>query len=198
MTAPPRDQLTLGAVLGADGLAALTERIRRVVEDDVKPAARIQSVAMLQRAVAGKLAEEAHIDILGLLADGWNKAAELDDCRKRSAQSPQATMIVTLGAHTISRDLKPEIVVSYGAVQRFPVDVSLTVAGTFEGVELALKAGRIISVGSGQCDVSVRFSVAGKAVGKPWVLKRWRLPGERRFDPPLAWARPLSLDHDAI
>ena len=185
MSLDASESLRLDAVLGADGLATLAKQLAGQIQKDAKPKARIQSMAMLERAVGDKLAGALHIDVLGLLADGWNKAVELDDCRKRSLQSPQATMIVTLGRHSIARDLKPEIVVSYGAEQHFALDAAIAVAGAFEGVELALQAGEIVSVGSGHCNISVQLKLKGRDIGKAWELKRWALPGEYRFNPPL-------------
>src|ERR1700722_8404677 len=133
MTSDPADELWLDAVMGDRGISAMTEQVCRQVGRDAKPKAKIKSAAMLDRAVGDRLASGLHIDLLDLLADGWNKAVELDECRKRSQQSPLATMIVTIGQHSISRALKPEIVISYGAQKRFPLDTELTVAGTFEG-----------------------------------------------------------------
>lgn len=184
MTSEPASELWLDVVLGDEGIAAVTSQVRRLVERDAK--AKVKSVAMLDSAIRERLASGLHVDVLDLLAEGWNKAVELDDCRERSRRSPLATMIVTVGEHSISRDVKPEIVISYSVQKRFPLAAGLTVAGTFEGIELAFKGGKIISVGSGRCAVSVQFKLKAKEIGKPWVLKRWNLPGEHRFDPPLA------------
>jgi hypothetical protein len=53
-------------------------------------------------------------------------------------------------------------------------------------IQLGRKAGKIISVGSSHCTVTVQFKLKDKEIDRPWVLMRWSLPGEHRFDPPLA------------
>jgi hypothetical protein len=171
----------LDEIVGSDGLKAFAEEVCTQLQKDVQPAFKVKLPHLVAGQVVQQMTKDMHVDLLGFLADGWNAALELEDCRRRSQQDPAASVVASLGRHSIARDLKPTIVISYGPSKSFSVDAAVVVEGTFDGVEVAFKAGKPVSVGSGQCEVSVAFEVAGKTIGAPHTLKSWRLPLEYRL-----------------
>jgi hypothetical protein len=171
----------LDEVIGADGLKHFAEDVCAQAQKDAQPALKVKLPSLVAGQLVQQMAKELHIDVLGFLAEAWNAALALDDCRRRSREDPASSVVAALGRHTIARDLKPSIVISYGPSQSFTVDAAVAVEGTFEGVELAFQAGKLVSVGSGHCDVSVALKVAGQVIGAPHTLKSWRLPYDYRL-----------------
>jgi dihydroxyacetone kinase DhaKLM complex PTS-EIIA-like component DhaM len=121
-----------------------------------------------------------HFDPLALLADGWCTARDIRACR--NADKP---VVLKLGAHSIERDMHPAVTVDLGSEKSFALDVGLSLAGNFKGVELTISDSKLVSVGSGTCSLSLQIKVAGRTVVNQ-DLKTLELPGEYRFAQPLA------------
>jgi len=63
--------------------------------------------------------------------------------------------------------------------------MALTLGGAFEGVEISIVQGQVVSVGAGTCSLSLQIKVAGEAVTPPRLLTSLRLPAEYRFMQPV-------------
>lgn len=180
------DTLFLDDMLDADTLASIRQQVTAAVSLDGKLKALTDTMPMLDGAITRAATSCLHIDPLALLADGWATAKAIRAYRDPQANPPGTTSILKLAKHSIERDIKPAITIKLGALQRFPLSLALTVAGVFQGIELAISNGKIVSVGCGTCHLAFHIKLADKAVMAPKTLKEIKLPGEYRFVQPLA------------
>ncbi len=125
-----------------------------------------------------------HFDPLVLLADGWCTARDIRACRNTDKATGKP-VVLKLGAHSIERDMQPAVKVDLGSEKSFVLDIGLSLAGNFKGVELTISDSKLVSVGSGICSLSLQIKVAGRTVVSK-DLKALDLPGEYRFAQPLA------------
>jgi hypothetical protein len=163
------DTLWLDRVLGPDGMEKLG---RRIAEAGAEGESQL-----FRGAVASEVKSCLHVDVLAFLADGWRTAGEI-----RDAARDGGTTVLKLGAHSVSREMKPVLTISG---LRKPLDIAVVFTGTFEGVELSVADGALAGLGSGTCDLEIAFELAGRPLQDPITLKQWKMPGEYRFDPPL-------------
>ncbi len=170
------NSLWLDAVLQAEGADRLARRIADASAKD-ETLKSLGSLSLFQGAVADAVKPCLHIDLLAFFAEGWRTAQEI-----RAARDGDGVTILKLGSHAVTREIRPAIAIS-GI--RKPLDMSFVFTGSFEGIELSIANGALASVGSGTCDLTIEFDLAGRALQDPVTLTKWKLPGEYRFDPPL-------------
>ncbi|MEI9928274.1 MAG: hypothetical protein WDN44_11995 [Sphingomonas sp.] len=141
---------------------------------------------MVTQSMAETVAKSLHLDLLEVLAEGWALAVEIRAYRDRKKHPPGTTAILRVGENGVKREIKPVIVIDFGGQHRFPVDVAVVVEARFRGIELSITDACITAVGSGECDVTLRPTLAGTGLCQPIVLKSWKLPGRRVFRKPVA------------
>jgi hypothetical protein len=142
--------------------------------------------AIVDQAIDDTVQSALHLDLLALLAEGWTGASEIRAYRSTKAPPAGKAAVVRLGKHSVHRDVRPTIVVHFGVARRFPVDISVSVTGTFEGIELSIADGAITAVGTGTCQLSLQPKAGGANLGKPIVVHDWKLPGRYTFARPIA------------
>lgn len=178
-------QLWLDDMVDADTFADIEKHAAETADKDARLRKLMAGSSLLRHAISRAISNALHIDPLQLLADGWSTA---DDIRAfNDAGHPTGKPVVLrLGAHSIERDLKPALTIDLGAQRRFDLDIALALSGAFNGVEISILQGKLISVGAGTCG----FSMCVKALGQPvtqWkTLKSFALPAEYRFMQPLS------------
>jgi hypothetical protein len=158
-------------------IAAFAGQASQQLQKQIKPGLKLELPHLLIHEIEARLPDHLHIDVLSFLAQGWNSALELEDCRKKSRDAPGSTVVAKLGRHSIGRDLKPNIEVSYGVRKSFEINAAIVVEGVFDGVEVAFEDGQVASVGSGHCELTLQLKVADKPIGRPHTVKSWALPG---------------------
>jgi len=177
-------QLWLDDMIDAGTYAELEQRTSDAADRDVALRRLMAGASLLRNAVMRAVAAATHVDPLQILADGW---ATDDDIKAfRDAGTPGRPVVLKLGEHSIERDLKPAIEVELGGKKRIALDMALTLSGAFEGVEISLVQGKLVSVGAGTCSLSIQIKVADEAVTPLKTLKSLQLPAEYRFMQPLA------------
>lgn len=181
----PQNGLWLDEALGPEGTDALAQRLADAGAKDKKLQTPLIPEPMLRAAVMAALKPILHVDVLAFLAESWRTADEIRAARV--TDPPDKPVIVKLAKHSITRELKPVIEVTIGAPMRVPLDVTIALTGTFDGLALSIASGCVQSVGAGKCDLAMQVKLAGEAtLEKPVTLKTWKLPGEHRFTPPLS------------
>ena len=177
-------ELWLDDLVDTDTYAEITQRTSDAADRDAGLRRMMAGTSLLRHAIERAVAAALRVDPLQLLADGW---ATADDIRAfKTAGQPGQPVILRLGAHRIERDLKPAITVDVGARHYFALDMALTVSGVFEGVELAILQGKLVSVAAGTCSLSLCIKVAGEVVTPEKTLKSLHLPAEYRFLQPIS------------
>jgi hypothetical protein len=114
--------------------------------------------------VAAAAAKLLHLDLVDLLVEGWRKYDELVEAARRSVADPGATELVRLATHEVTCRQQPYVEVYLDGVRLTTVRLDLTVVFDIRVLVAAVKAGRIIALHSGQCDVSATLEVDGKAM----------------------------------
>ena len=176
-------QLWLDDMIGADTYAEVAQRTSDAADRDAGLRRLMAGTSLLRNAVTRAVAAATHVDPLQILADGW---ATADDVRAfKDAGKPGQPVVLRLGAHSIERDLKPAISVDIGAKRRLTLDMALVLGGAFEGVEISIVQGRLVSVGAGTCSLSLQVTVGGEAVTPSKTLKSIKLPAEYAFLQPI-------------
>lgn len=171
----------LDELLGRDGVSRLAEEMGEQLQRDVKGKFEIKTPSLLVRALTERLPSELHVNLLDFLAEGWNAASELETCRRRSQEQPNSTVVAALGSHSISRELKPMIRITYVGSKSFDIDAAIALEGAFDGVELSFRNGVLVSAGSGHCEAAVKLKIGEKVFDHPIVRHRWSLPGHYNF-----------------
>jgi hypothetical protein len=172
-----QDTVWLDGLIDRKEIAAFAGQATQQLQKQIKPGLKLELPHLLTHEVEARLPEKLHIDVLSFLAQGWNTALELEDSRKKSRDAPGSTVIAKLGKHTIGRDLKPNIEVSYGVRKSFEINAAIVVEGVFDGVEVGFEDGHVASIGSGHCELTLQLKVADKRIGQPHRVKSWTLPG---------------------
>ncbi len=175
--------LWLDDMVDAGTYADIAQRTSNAADRDASLRKLMAGASLLRHAVERAVAAALHVDPLQCLADGW---ATADDIRAfKNAGTPGQPVVLRLGAHRIERDLKPGITVDLGARRRFDLDMALTLAGAFEGIEISIVQGKLVSLGAGTCSLSLCVKVAGEAVTPDKTLKSLHLPAEYTFLQPV-------------
>ena len=176
----------LDDMFDADTVDQIHQAVTDAVGHDGELGKLAASLPMLPAAAASAVKSALHVDVLGLLADGWCTAKAIRAYKKPDKAPAGTTSILELGEHSIERDIKPTITVKLGQGLSFPLDIALTVKGAFQGIKLSIRDAHLISVGSGACKLSAQVKVAGRGVHDALTLKTIELPGEYVFRTPLA------------
>jgi hypothetical protein len=158
-----------GLLFGDDPAGALAERLdatgaldaarERVagLGADVWAGARSQ--------LAGIAADFCALDVASVVVSAWRKHRALVDAAETTLATG-ATVVVPLGSRRISLVEHPSIDVTMGratvAVVRFELALDVDV----EGVAGVVRAGALVALQGGRCDVSARFAAAGVTLGE--------------------------------
>jgi hypothetical protein len=171
----------LGDILGPETSASLS----RTVSDAARKADALAGAGpLLDGAIAQAMKSALDFNVLAFLADGWSTAKQIHELAHTG--KPGSVAIVKLGKHSITREMKPVVHVRLGVETNVPIDLSIQLTGTFDGIELSVGNGGILAVGSGTCGLALDLKLAGQPLGNTRKLATWKLPGEHRFAPPIA------------
>ena len=176
----------LSDLFDANDKAALERQVAEAVVSDGALKGLVAGNAALSGAIVKAVTGAMHFEPLAVLAEGWRTARAIHAYRDPAKYPPDTTAILKLGKHSIERDIKPEITIKLGADQHFPLDLAMTLSGVFEGIELFIRNGKILAVGSGTCHLALSFKVAGHGVTERKTLATLKLPGAYEFVQPLA------------
>lgn len=178
------EALWLDDLLDADTRTDIEKQLAGAIEKDRVLRNLVMGTPILRGAIIRAVMACLHFDPLALLADGWCTARDIRACRNADKETGKP-VVLKLGAHSIERDMQPAVTVDLGSEKNFALDIGLSLAGNFKGVELTISGSKLVSVGSGTCSLSLQIKVAGRTVVSQ-DLKTLDLPGEHRFAQPLA------------
>lgn len=176
--------LWLDEHFGKDALAEVVGTIAENGATDKAFGAFARTPELLRHAIADAVTSGLHIDVLGVIAEGWITAEEIEAYRVTAPENVGKVAVLKLAKHSITRELRPVVTIGLGKSIRVPIDIAAALTGTFEGIALSIADGCIRSVGAGTCELSLEIMLAGKSLGGP-PPKSWTLPGVYAFDPAL-------------
>jgi hypothetical protein len=105
------------------------------------------------KGVCGKVPDLLDVSVADVLLGGWRKCAEVRRSMRASRADPGRTILVHLGAHTLTSTHRPTIAIRYDG--RDLVDLVFPIALEFEieAAELTIRGGRAVEARTGEVRV---------------------------------------------
>jgi hypothetical protein len=150
----------------ANSAEALARQIKSAETDldralrELRPATRQAAVRETAAAAAGLL--DVRLD--GLLLAGWRIQHDLTDAARRTLASPGSTELVDLARHRVSADQEPSVAVIVDGRQVATIRFGLTVEYDISALVAVIKAGLLVAVHAGSCDVTATLAIQGTQV----------------------------------
>jgi hypothetical protein len=151
---------------GADATEVLARQIKSAEADldrtlrQLRPATRQAAVRETAAAAAGLL--DVRLD--GLLLAGWRIQHDLTGAARRTLASPGSTELVDLARHRVSADQEPSVAVMVDGRQVATIRFGLTVEYDITALVVGIKAGLLVAVHAGSCDVTATLAIQGTQV----------------------------------
>jgi hypothetical protein len=164
--AGPGTAMTLLFGPGADAVEALGRQITSAETGldralgQLRPATRQAAVREAATAAAGLL--DVRLD--GLLLAGWRIHHDLTGAARRTLASPASTELVDLARHRVTAAQQPSVAVLVDGRQVATIQFGLTVEYDISALVAGIKAGLLVAVHAGSCDVTATLAVQGTEV----------------------------------
>ncbi|MGW5240341.1 hypothetical protein ACWEOW_15540 [Monashia sp. NPDC004114] len=121
-------------------------------------------------AVGGQIASIAHdlvdIEFDELILEGWRKLGDLNAAAKRTRDASGTSEVVDLAAHHITSNHNPRVELRVDDVTIATVTFELSLGFTLKAVVATVRAGRLVALNAGQCDVEGSLKAEGKQLAK--------------------------------
>jgi hypothetical protein len=168
-TSTAAEPLTVRAVLfadtGVDPAAALAQSMDAggVTAQVLRSVGGLSSAAQdeVKRQVAVVAGGVLDLDVVDLVVGGWHKHAALVAAARRTLAVPGSEEIVDLASHRIRSVHRPYVAVLIDDVQVAKIDFELTVIFDFKALVAVVRAGRLVALRGGQCEVTAMFAAEG-------------------------------------
>jgi hypothetical protein len=123
-------------------------------------------------------------DLIDLFGEGWAKSAELLAYGDPAKHKPNTTSYVRLGHFEQDQDLDLVTTLKFAGLEGKPLTFTVTFSADFNGIELAIRNGRIKRMLGGTCELSAKLMAGGKVLWPGKKIKKFPLLGEHRFKRP--------------
>lgn len=154
-------ELTKKQLAHAEALADMQK-----VETEVRKVGAGRSWRRYLAQEGGKLNELLDVNLAAVVAGAWNKHQELVKYCDSSKYRPNETVKLALVGHKIRSNHKPRVdfVVNGVKTGELKFDVNLTLS--LEGLELSIRAGRIMAVRIGTCKAAGEILLEGMRIAE--------------------------------
>jgi hypothetical protein len=123
-------------------------------------ATRQAAVREAAAAAAGLL----DVDLDGLLLAGWRAHRDLTGAARRTLAVPGSTELVDLIRHQVSVAQEPSVAVLVDGRQVATIQLGLSVEFDVSALVAGIKAGLLVAVHAGSCDVTATLAIQGTGV----------------------------------
>jgi hypothetical protein len=135
------------------------------------------------REVTTATAELLDINLIDVLLRGWREYADLTSAARRTLAAPGTTELVSLASHRVTMSQQPSVAVLVDGRQVANLRLGLSLVFEVKAVLARVRAGRLVAVISGSCDVTATLAIDDiDIVSKQAHLE---LPGEAALTKPL-------------
>ena len=168
---------------GANAAEALTRQILSAPTgldqalERLPEATRQAAVREAAAAAAGLL----DVDLDGLLLAGWRAHRDLTGAARRTLAAPGSTELVDLIRHQVSVAQEPSVAVLVDGRQVATIQLGLSVDFDISALVAGIKAGLLVAIHSGTCDVTATLAIQGTDVLT--ASSHLDLPGVMRVSP---------------
>jgi hypothetical protein len=132
-------------------------------------------------ALAGAIDEVFQVSLGDVLAASWKKAAAVQDALEATRQDRSKTVVVPFMDHRITSKHQPHVEVMFSGKSLQKLVFDITLALELKGVQIQVREGRIVGVGSGACQGQGVFALAGQEIIKR-ATPAFPLPGRLAFN----------------
>lgn len=120
-------------------------------------------------------------DLTGMIVAGWRTHHDLVGAARRTLAAPTTTELVDLVDHQVTTTQQPSVAVLVDGRQVATIQVSLSVEFDIGALVAGIKAGRIVAIHAGHCEVTATLGIQGTAVLTR--KERFDLPGAIEVKP---------------
>jgi hypothetical protein len=103
-------------------------------------------------------------DLVGMLVAGWRTHRDLVGAARRTLAAPASTELVDLVDHQVTTTQQPSVAVLVDGRQVTTIQVSLSVEFDIGALVVGVKAGRLVAIHAGHCDVTATLGIQGTDV----------------------------------
>ena len=151
---------------GADAAEALARQILSVQADLDRTLRRLPEATRKAalREAAATAAGLLDVRLDGLLLAGWRLHHDLTGAARRTLASPGSTELVDLIRHEVTATQEPSVAVLVDGRQVGTIQLGLTAEFDISALVAGIKAGLLVAVHAGSCDVTVTLAIQGTEV----------------------------------
>jgi hypothetical protein len=168
-TSTAAEPLTVGVVLFADSGVDAATALARSMDAGGVAAQVLRSVGGLSSAARHEVKQQVAVvasgvldlDVIDLVVGGWRKHAALVEAARRTLAVPGTEQVVDLASHRITSVHRPYLTVLIDDVQVAKIDFELTVVFDVKALVAVVRAGRLVALRGGQCEVAATFAAEG-------------------------------------
>jgi hypothetical protein len=121
-----------------------------------------RKAAVREAAAAGAGLLDVRLD--GLLLSGWRIHHDLTGAARRTLAAPGSTELVDVVRHQVTASQEPSVAVLVDGRQVATIQLGLTVEFDVSALVAAVKAGSLVAVHAGSCDVTATLTIQGAEV----------------------------------
>jgi hypothetical protein len=121
-----------------------------------------RKAAVREAAAAGAGLLDVRLD--GLLLSGWRIHHDLTGAARRTLAAPGSTELVDLVRHQVTASQEPSVAVLVDGRQVATIQLGLTVEFDVSALVAAVKAGSLVAIHAGSCDVTATLTIQGAEV----------------------------------
>lgn len=104
------------------------------------------------------------VDLVGCLVSGWQKHRDVIAAAHRSVAVPGSIELVDLATHQITATQRPAVNLLVGEQRLATVELGVSVVFDISALVAGIRAGRMVAVHSGRCDVTASLAVQNTTV----------------------------------
>jgi hypothetical protein len=163
---PPVPHTALAVLFGpeADSPTAIAHQLASVDPENLgraleglPKATRDAAVREVAAAVGGLL----NVNLLDMLVAGWRKHQDLTSAARRTLTVPGSTELVQLAAHQVSTSQDPYVTILIDDHNVATLQLNLSVVFDVSALVAGIRAGRLVAVHSGHCDITATLAIDG-------------------------------------
>ena len=118
-----------------------------------------QKAAVAEAAATATRLLDVRLD--ALLLSGWRLHHDLIGAARRTLASPGSTELVDLIRHQVTATQEPSVAVLVDGQQVATIQLGLTVEFDISALVAGIKAGLLVAVHAGSCDITARLAIQG-------------------------------------
>jgi hypothetical protein len=165
-------------------LDAVGERARQELCENQEVGGMKLAWGYIGSRLSDALEQALDCDLMEIFVKGWATSDLLVEFAANGGHVAGEHSVVELGAHELTRELKPVIAVTIGSCPCVEIEFGFAVSANFGGVQLTIVDGHIIGGRTGEAWASAQLSCQGVPLHDASESRKLPIPGAFQFDAP--------------